>query len=195
VGEKLFVDARVARRGGRSAVVHIDVHDDTGVRVAYSCQQIRISTPRPPAPQDADLTPEQLQAMRRSWMDRFNGECTLPGRLHDSLDLRAVDGDLGPVWTMPLTPSSRNGFGGLHGGVAFSLVGDAAAGAAAAQFGTAKTTSALLRYLAPGLVGPFRAVPEVMPQADGDAFVRVEVFDEGADDLLIILGEVHVVLG
>ena len=32
-----------------------------------------------------------------------------------------------------------------------------------------------------------------MPQADGDAFVRVEVFDEGADDALIILGEAHVV--
>ena len=191
VGEKLFVDARVARRGGRSAVVHIDVHDDTGVRVAYSCQQIRIATPRPPSPEVANLTPEQQQAMRRSWMSRFNGECTLPGPLHDSLDLRAVDG----AWTMPLTPSSRNGFGGLHGGVAFSLVGDAAeGGAVAAGFDGAKTTSALLRYLAPGLVGPFRAVPEVMPQADGDAFVRVEVFDEGADDLLIILGEVHVVL-
>jgi acyl-coenzyme A thioesterase PaaI-like protein len=194
VGEKLFVDARVARRGGRSAVVHIDVHDDTGVRVAYSCQQIRISAPRRPAgpPVPVDLSPEQMTAMRRSFLGRFNGECTLPGRLHDSLDLRAAAD--GRTWTMPLTPSSRNGFGGLHGGVAFSLVGDAAAGAAAAEFGAAKTTSALLRYLAPGLVGPFRAVPEVMPQADGDAFVRVEVFDEGADDLLIILGEVHVVL-
>ena len=47
-------------------------------------------------------------------------------------------------------PTSINGFGGLHGGVAFSLVGDAAAGAAAHDFGAAKTTSALVRYLAPG---------------------------------------------
>jgi acyl-coenzyme A thioesterase PaaI-like protein len=189
-GEKLFVDARVARRGGRSAVVHIDVHDDRGVRVAYSCQQIRIASPRPAATGPA-ATPEQMTAMRRSFLERFNGECTLTGRLHDSLDLRPVDG----AWTMPLTPASRNGFGGLHGGVAFSLVGDAAAGgAAAAGFPGARVTSALLRYLAPGLVGPFRAVPFVMPQADGDAFVRVEVFDEGADDLLIVLGEVHVVL-
>ena len=191
-GEKLFVDARIARKGGRSAVVHIDVHDDLGVRVAYSCQQIRVSSNETlePAAEQA-----MQQAMRRAFFDRFNGECTLPGRLHDSLDLRSKTADDGgPVWTMPLTPSSRNGFGGLHGGVAFSLVGDAAAGAAAKEFGAAKTTSALLRYLAPGLVGPFRAVPLVMPQADGDAFVRVEVFDEGADDVLIILGEVHVVL-
>ena len=195
-GEKLLVDARIARRGGRSAVVHIDVHDDLGVRVAYSCQQIRISPP--PAGESGEAPPpEVMEAMRRAWLGRFNGECTLPGRLHDSLDLHeTADAAGAPVWTMPLTPSSRNGFGGLHGGVAFSLVGDAAAGAASHHFGTpAKTTSALLRYLAPGLVGPFRAVPEVMPQADGGAFVRVEVFDEGADDLLIILGEVHVVAG
>ena len=199
-GEKLFVDARIARQGGRSAVVHIDVHDDLGVRVAYSCQQIRVTRPRegqpPQQPQQPQrpMTPQLETAMRRAWLDRFTGVCTLPGKLHDSLDLRETTGeDGGPVWTMPLTPSSRNGFGGLHGGVAFSLVGDAAAGAAAHEFEGAKTTSALLRYLAPGLVGPFRAVPLVMPQTDGDAFVRVEVFDEGADDLLIILGEVHVV--
>jgi uncharacterized protein (TIGR00369 family) len=193
-GTKLFVDARIARRGGRSAVVHIDVHDDLGVRVAYSCQQIRVS-PMPSPEGEQTANQQQMEhAMRRAFFERFNGECTLPGRLHDSLDLRMETADDGgPVWTMPLTPSSRNGFGGLHGGVAFSLVGDAAAGAAAAEFGGAKTTSALLRYLAPGLVGPFRAVPLVMPQADGGAFVRVEVFDEGADDLLIILGEVHVV--
>ena len=195
-GEKLLVDARIARRGGRSAVVHIDVHDDLGTRVAYSCQQIRIS-PGPAEESAGAPPPAAMEAMRRAWLSRFNGECTLTGRLHDSLDLRmAPDADGRSVWTMPLTPSSRNGFGGLHGGVAFSLVGDAAAGAASLHFGgAAKTTSALLRYLAPGLVGPFRAVPEVMPHADGGAFVRVEVFDEGADDLLIILGEVHVVGG
>lgn len=193
-GGKLLVDARIARRGGRSAVVHIDVHDDLGVRVAYSCQQIRISPPLTGEGAEAP-PPEAMDAMRRAWLSRFNGQCTLPGRLHDSLDLRVTtQGDGSLVWTMPLTPSSRNGFGGLHGGVAFSLVGDAAAGAAASRLGGAKTTSALLRYLAPGLVGPFRAVPEVMPQADGGAFVRVEVFDEGADDLLIVLGEVHVVV-
>jgi acyl-coenzyme A thioesterase PaaI-like protein len=200
-GEKLFVDARVARRGGRSGVIHLDVHDDTGVRVAYSCQQVRLSPmpmpdmaelPDTPELSDREGTPSAAmqEAMRRAWMDRFKGECTLPGRLHDILGLERRD----DTWRMPLTPSSRNGFGGLHGGVAFALVGDAAAGAATARFGEAKTTSALLRYLAPGLVGPFRAVPEVMPQEDGDAFVRVEVYDEGADDLLIILGEVHVVL-
>ncbi len=187
-GAKLFVEARVARRSTRSAVVQIDVHDDLDVRVAYSCQQLRL----PPSAQEHDM--DAMLAFREQFFSMMNGECRLPGRLHDTLGLQVDEGSDGePVWRMPLGPTSRNGFGGLHGGVAFSLVGDAAAGRAAKQFGSAKTTSALIRYLAPGLSGPFRAEPLVMPQADGDAFVRVEVFDEGADDALIILGEAHVV--
>ena len=189
-GTKLLVDAKVARRGGRSAVVEIDVHDDLGVRVAYSCQQLRLAG----AAHEHDL--DTMLAFREQFFAMFDGVCRLPGRLHDTLGLSVDAGPAGDtVWKMALGPTSRNGFGGLHGGVAFSLVGDAAAGAATAYFGAAKTTSAHIRYLAPGLAGPFRAEPLVMPQADGDAFVRVEVFDEGADDALIILGEVHVVRG
>ncbi len=188
LGTKLLVDAKVARRGGRSAVVEIDVHDDLGVRVAYSCQQLRLA----PTAQEHDL--ETMLAFREKFFSMFDGVCRLPGRLHDTLGLSTEVSPSGEtVWKLPLGPTSVNGFGGLHGGVAFSLVGDAAAGAASAHFGSARTTSAHIRYLAPGLAGPFRAEPLVMPQADGDAFVRVEVFDEGADDALIILGEVHVV--
>ena len=188
-GTKLLVAAVAAREGKSSSVVHIDVHDDLGTRVAYSCQSIRYMGP--PRAEHADGTRDEL---RRRFLERFDGNCTLPGRLHDIVGLERDDAAGSPVWRMPLGPSSRNGFGGLHGGVAFSLVGEAAAGGATAAVGPAKTTSALLRYLAPGQVGPFRAEPTVMPQVDGDAFVRVEVFDEGADDRLIILGEVHVVV-
>jgi acyl-coenzyme A thioesterase PaaI-like protein len=177
-GTKLFVDARKARDGKRSAVITIDVHDDLGTHVAYSCQQVRFA---------GEMTfddPERMAAFRKIFYEQFDGVCTLPGPLHELLDLT----NDGRTWTMPLSPASRNGFGGLHGGVAFALVGDAAAGAAGG-----KTTSALIRYLARGVVGPFRAEPSEMPLADGDAFVRVEVYDEGADDLLINRGEVHVV--
>ena len=176
-GSKLFVDARTARDGKRSAVVHIDVHDDLGTRVAYSVQQVRFAG----EPMEAD--PERMAAFRKLFYEQFDGECTLSGTLHELLDLTTD----GRTWRMPLTGASRNGFGGLHGGVAFALVGDAAAGAAGG-----KTTSALIRYLARGVVGPFRAEPTVMPHVDGGSFVRVEVFDEGADDLLIILAEAQV---
>jgi acyl-coenzyme A thioesterase PaaI-like protein len=182
-GEKLFVDARMARAGKRSAVLHIDVHDDLGTRIAYSVQQIRFAGEAP-----AEVDAERMAAFRKVFYEQFDGHCTLPGPLHELLDLRSDGG----VWRMPLSAASRNGFGALHGGVAFALVGDAAAGAAGPG---AKATSALIRYLDKGAVGPFRAEPTVMPQADGGAFVRVEVFDEGADDLLIILAEAHVVDG
>jgi len=183
LGEKLFVEARTARDGKRSAVIHIDVHDDLGTRIAYSVQQIRFAGGEP-----AELDAERMAAFRKVFYEQFDGACTLPGPLHELLDLRSQEG----VWRMPLSDASRNGFGGLHGGVAFALVGDAAAGAAGPG---AKTTSALIRYLAKGVVGPFRAEPTVMPHVDGGAFVQVEVYDEGADDLLIILAEAHVVEG
>lgn len=185
-GSKLFVDVHVARRGRRSAVVHLDVRDETGVRVAYSGQQLRF-------PGDAEMSPAMLAAVRK-FFSALDGVCRLDRPLHESLGLETgTDAGGAPVWRLPLTPSSRNSFNGLHGGVTFALVGDAAAGAAAAHLGPARTTGALLRYLAPGMAGPFRAVPDVMPQDDGSAFVRVEVYDEGASDQLIVLGEANVV--
>jgi acyl-coenzyme A thioesterase PaaI-like protein len=93
---------------------------------------------------------------------------------------------------MPSGEASQNGFGGLHGGVAFDLVTDAAVGGATQQAGVpARANGALLRYLAPAIVGPFRAVPTVMVEEDGAAFVRVQVYDDGQDAKLCILGEVH----
>lgn len=179
-GEKLLTTVRMPREGKRSAVVEVDVHDELGTRVAYSVQQIRFATP--PMPED----PKRFAAIRAMFQKQFDGTCRLRNPLHEMLEI-SRDGE---AWRMPLTSASRNGFGGLHGGVTFAIVGDAAAGAAGPG---AKATSALIRYLAKGGAGPFRAVPTVMPQADGDAIVRVELYDEGADDLLISLGEVHVV--
>lgn len=179
-GEKLLIDARMAREGKRSGIVEIDVHDELGTRVAYSMQQVSYSS------QQIAPDPERMVAFRKMFFESFTGDCTLTTTLHEMLEIRR-DGD---SWTMPLGPASRNGFGGLHGGVTFAIVGDAAVGAAGED---AKATSATIRYLASGRVGPFRAKSTVMPHADGGAFVRVEVRDEGADDLLIALGEVHVV--
>lgn len=92
---------------------------------------------------------------------------------------------------MPLGPISRNGFGGLHGGVAFSLVAEAASLAAGSLVGPVEVKSALLRYLVPADVGPIRATSTVMPQDDGSVHVRVAVRDLGRDGELCILGEVH----
>lgn len=186
-GTVLAAEPVTLREGKRSSIVHVAIRDEHGVHVADSTQQIVFLGP--PAEQ---LSSEHADASRADFFSRFDGRCTLPGRLHDIIGLTE---DVGPngerSWSMPIGPSSRNGYGGLHGGVAFDLVTEAAAGAAAEAVGPVEAKSAFLRYLAPANVGPFRAVPVVLPQEDGSVFVRVEVRDLGADSLLCILGEVH----
>ena len=193
-GSKLFANVRALRAGKRTTIVHIEAIDDAGVRVADSTQQIVKMTP--PAEMQAAMHDGDRAEWRRRFMAAFDGQCRLDGRLHDIIGIeRAADADA-PSWTMPLGPASRNGFGGLHGGVAFDLVTEAAVGSAADAGVSAQPMGALLRYLAPATGGPFRAVASAMPQSDGAAFVRVEVYDDGqrSDGVakLCIVGEVHV---
>lgn len=198
-GERLHVDVRALRTGKRTATVQIEAFDELGTRVADSSQQMVFFGP-PPGSDDAsnDQVTKISEEMREKFRLRLDGICTLEGRLHDIIGIAespaTIDGD-GPCWTMPLGPASRNGFGGLHGGVAFDLVTEAAVGGASAELGPVEAHGALLRYLSPAEVGPFRAVPTVMAQDDGSVFVRVAVFDDGnkkGDEApLCILGEVH----
>lgn len=192
-GQRLYSNARALRAGKRTTIVHLEAIDDEGVRVADSTQQIVAIAPSPEM--QAAMHGVSPEEGRRRFMSAFNGECRLAGQLHDIIGIeRASDADM-PSWTMPLGPASRNGFGGLHGGVAFDLVAEAAVGGAAEVDVIAQPVGALLRYLAPATGGPFRAIPAAMRQADGATFVRVEVHDEGqrADGIakLCIVGEVH----
>ncbi|HEY9557248.1 MAG TPA: hypothetical protein VIR58_10965 [Acidimicrobiales bacterium] len=187
-GELLRVESRVLREGKRTAIVHLTARDDQGVLVADSTQQLAFPTVKV----DPEVSRENREALRAQFMSQFDGQCRLPGRMHDIIGLQEEAGpDGSPHWTMPLTVRSRNTFGGLHGGVAFDLVTEAAAGAADRVAGPVEAKSALLRYLAPATGGPMRAVPTVLPQDDGSVFVRVEVHDDGKDGRLCIVGEVH----
>ena len=166
-GQKVFVDARTLRRGKRTSIVQVEAFDDLGVRVADSTQQVVVVGPRRDGPTDD----EHMTAMRRRFMSRLDGRCTLTERLHDIIGLsRQTAADGSPFWTMPISDSSRNGLGGLHGGVAFDLVTEAAVGGAAESVGPVRANGALLRYLAPATVGPFRAEPTVMVEDDGAVF-------------------------
>lgn len=190
-GTKLFATARSLRRGKRTAIIHVEAFDEFGVRVADSTQQTVLLAI--PGGTSAGADVEAVKATRRRFFVSFDGACRLEGRLHDIIGLSAgVADDGSSFWTMPLGPSSVNGHGGLHGGVAFDLVVEAAVGGASRSLGrVVEPKGALLRYLASASVGPFRAVPEVMPQGDGAVFVRVHVYDDGNDSLLCIVGEVH----
>lgn len=188
-GEKIFIDARTLRAGKRTSIVQVEAFDELGTRIADSTQQVSYRT----VEGMAEAATERSAEMRARFRAGFDGICKLAGRLHDTIGLtEGVARDGSPFWTMPSGEASQNGFGGLHGGVAFDLVTDAAAGGASKLMGPSRANGALLRYLAPASVGPFRAVPLVMLEDDGAAFVRVHVLDEGQDDKLCIVGEVHV---
>ena len=192
VGEKVFIDARTLRAGKRTSIVQVEAFDELGTRVADSTQQVSYR-PLPETEGGDPAAGERSAEMRRRFRESFDGVCKLEGRLHDIIGLsEGVADDGSPFWTMPSGHASQNGFGGLHGGVAFDLVTDAGAGGASWKTGApARANGALLRYLAPATVGPFRAVPTVMVEEDGAAFVRVQVYDDGQDGKLCILGEVH----
>ncbi len=188
-GEVISVEATSLRAGKRTGVVHVAAHDETGVRIADSTQQIVFMAPS----MDGVFDVHDPAERRRKFFAPFDGVCKLSGRLHDIIGIERESRPDGDHWTMPNTAASRNGWGGLHGGVAFDLVTEAASGAAGSPDIAAEAKSAFLRYLAPAVTGPFRAVPTVLPQGDGAVFVRVDVHDDGNDGRLCIVGEVHLV--
>ncbi|HET6948854.1 MAG TPA: hotdog domain-containing protein [Acidimicrobiales bacterium] len=184
-GQVLRIRGSAARVGRRTAVVEIELVDEHDVLVAYSTQHL-VFFGSPLSRARAGRSEFQ-----RAFMARFTGRCTLDAPLVDVLDVRPGPARAGArSWAMPITPGSRNGFGGLHGGAATALVDAAVAGALAdAASAPARTVAASLRYLTPGMVGPFRADPTILGRDGDQATVRVAVVDEGSDDLLVILAE------
>ncbi len=190
-GDRLRTAPRMARMGRRTGIVEIEVHDDTGVHVARSVQEVAF-------PQGARTTPTHDDAGARERFRRvFDGQCRLDGPLPQVLEVgRGPDEDGRPGWSMPLSEIARNGFGALHGGSATTLVDAAAAGAVGEQTGHgARTLNAAVRYLAAGAKGPFRAEPQVVGFDGRVATVAVSVRDLGADGRLIILADAVVVAG
>lgn len=188
-GGRLYATAWTARMGRRSGVIEMDLHDSAGTHVARSVQEVVFPGGSPPLP-SSDGTDA-----RTEFFSRLVGECTLDRPLNDAVGIIRDDDPNGPRWSIPLLGSNRNGFGGLHGGVATALVDAAAAGAVAHATGkSARTTSAAVRYLLPSMVGPFQAVPEVIRTDSGSAQVVVRVHDTGADNRMTILADVAVEL-
>ena len=186
----VYAVATALRVGRRSSIIHVSARDSLGTVIADSTQQI-VGGKLPPHAHANH--PADSEVQRKRFRSALDGVCRLPGRLHDTVGIQPVEGPDGQInWSMPSSPLSRNGFGGLHGGIAFDLVTEAAAGGIECTLGMpAESHSALLRYLAPATVGPFRAAPTVMRQDGNAAFVRVGVHDDGQDGKLCIVGEVH----
>jgi uncharacterized protein (TIGR00369 family) len=173
--------ARTLRRGKRTGVVELDVHDTSGSLVAASTQQIAFLGP-PPEP-DPDMT-----ARHSAFQSMFDGRCHLDQPLPEYLGIRQ-EGD--GTWAMDHGPDRTNGMSGLHGGVATTFIDTAAAGAVGLARGRpARTVSAAVRYLRPALHGPFTVAPQVLHDGGGIAVVRTPVLD--AEGTLVISADVHV---
>ena len=180
----LVATPRVLRQGGRTGVVEIELRDRAGTVVATSSQEIVFKG-------DArEPTPEMVK-LRNGFQSMFDGTCRLTQPLETELGI--VQQTPG-VWSLAQRRDRTNGFGGLHGGTAITLVDVAASGTMTDRWeAPAQTLSASVRYLAPAMVGPFLAEPAVWADAGSHAVVRVPVVDAGADDRLVIVAEVHVI--
>lgn len=184
LGRTLHPTPRMVRMGRRTGVVEVDVHDETGVHVARSVQELVF-------PQGAGAVEvhDDSGDARAEFLRRLQGECSLAGPLPEVLGVRDETGAQGrPAWSLPLSGAVQNGFGALYGGAAASLVDVAAAGVAGGGVG-ARTLHAAMRFLAPGTEGPFLAIPRVVGEHGSTATVVVEIRDTGAEDRLIILAD------
>ncbi len=183
----VYATARLAREGKRTGVVEIDLRDRTGALVATSTQEVVYRDPPPGS--GIGLGPEDVQRMRKMFQERFDGTCRLDRPLEETLGIEEIDGG----WQIPPGLDRTNGFGGMHGGTAITVVDVAASQSVAQRWGRpARTLSAAVRYLSPARVGPFVARPEILVDDDAVAVVRVPVLDSGQDDRLVILADVHV---
>ena len=188
-GRTLHPTPRMARMGRRTGIVEIDVHDDTGVHVARSVQELVF--PQGVATVDAH---DDAGDAREDFLRRFTGECTLTGPLREVFGIRDEAPEQGqPAWSMPLSGVVQNGFGALYGGAAASLVDVTAAGVAGDGDGPTRTLHAAMRFLAPGTKGPFLAFPRVVGRHGTTATVAVEIRD--SEDRLIILADAIVAAG
>lgn len=113
-----------------------------------------------------------------------------------SLGLRIAHDNDPVVVEMDITDDVRNNAGMLQGGVIATLVDVAGGVAAARAWRTEKTFTAdmVVRYLAAGRIGPVRASGSVLRAGRSIAVVDVRVVDTGADDRLMAVATMTMVL-
>jgi uncharacterized protein (TIGR00369 family) len=162
----LRVESDVVRAGDTTAVATFTLHDEGAGRVVGG----GTATGRPfPFEFDRAILDQAIGEVRR------HGDPSAPrpdGPLARVLGFRLGEDGTAEV---DLGPALLNPWGILHGGVTATLA-DVAAEATAGS----RVAGLLVRYLAPGRVGPVRATPRVVARDGGRALVEVRVEDVGA---------------
>jgi acyl-coenzyme A thioesterase PaaI-like protein len=177
----LRVEVEVLRAGQTTTVSAFSLHDDgLGRSVGGGTATGR------PFPFEFDRT--MLQTRLEAPLDHSQGHVDAGGNLIRDLGLSV--GEDGTV-TVHIEDWLRNPWGILHGGVTACMIDLAGEVAGSAALGRpVLPLGEIVRYLAPGRVGPVEAVPTVLSVDDGRALVETRAVDAGAERRLLALGTV-----
>jgi uncharacterized protein (TIGR00369 family) len=172
----LRVDAEVLRAGATTAVSAFTLHDEGTGRVVGG----GTCTGRPfPFEFDRALLEVPIGVRRLHAPTETVDAESLPAYL----GFRIAEGGAVEV---DIAGWLRNPWGILHGGVTACLVDVSAEAAGTAALGRpARVADTTIRFLAPGRVGPARAVPRVLSTGDGTVLVEIKVTDAGANGRLL----------
>jgi acyl-coenzyme A thioesterase PaaI-like protein len=179
----LRMEVEVLRAGETTAVSSFSVHDDgLGRSVGGGTATGR------PFPFKFDRT--HLEQRLGEPLAHGRGREPAGGHLIRDLGLRV--GEDGTV-EVDIEDWLRNPWGILHGGVTACMIDVAGSVAGSAALGgPGQPVGEMVRYLAPGRVGPVVALPALQSVDDGRALVDIRVVDAGADRRLLAVGTVAV---
>ncbi|MFL6239855.1 MAG: PaaI family thioesterase [Actinomycetes bacterium] len=106
---------------------------------------------------------------------------------HIGLRMNRDDGKGNTVAEVDVRPDLVNNAGMLQGGIVATIIDCAAGMAASAASGSMKTFTADMNvhFLAPGRIGPVRALGSVLRQGKTSVVTEVRVYDVGADNRLM----------
>ncbi len=176
----VIATAKILRQGRGTVVIEVDLSSE-----ADSSQPIGIATVAfsiLEARGEAQSMGERPRKTRTEFGIEGSG---FTGSLDDTLGLREIDTASGH-FELLLSPYNTNSLGALQGGALAMLV-DAAAEAAGRKAGRANwvTTDFSIHFLALGRKGPLVSAARVLRDHSGDALLRIEIRDEGAENRLI----------
>ena len=106
---------------------------------------------------------------------------------HIGLRMVRDNGNGQAIEEIDMRPDLVNNAGMLQGGIVATLIDCAAGMAASRATGSMKTFTADMNvhFLAPGKIGPVRAVGSVLRQGKTSVVTEVRVYDVGAEDRLM----------
>jgi acyl-CoA thioesterase len=172
----LRVDAEVLRAGATTVVSAFTLHDEsTGRAVGGGTCTGR------PFPISFNRKYLEIPVGERRSHAPVSAAPT--GDMATELGFRLAEGGAAEV---EIEDWLKNPWGIMHGGVTSCLADLSAAAAGASALGRpGRVVGTTIRFLAPGRVGPARAIPRVLAAHADSALVEVRVTDEGSNGRLL----------